>query len=723
MKANKKTIILCTIVLFLVIVAVFAAYYVFRSDQESDAEYRMIYEYDFNDPDNAFGKLITNSYSEEGTEFAYDPTGGLDGSGCIVIKSTSPNDARFTFPYEKAYGNTYYRVSAWIRTENVGAGSLDGKNTPVGANVSILNTYNHSVTYSGTNDWTYVEYYGKTSEDQLHFTVCLRLGFYGGVNTGAAYFDDLKIEQLDKLPEGAVYNSMEDAINGSTKLQADMEHQDTMLTATILLVFLALFFIVVYRYAKKSDTEARQLNLPGSGAANGGISVRNMVLLLIGVGFILRIFMSFTMPQCDIDVNLFQNWARNLSEQGIPDFYAYAAEHNLSLDYPPLFMYHLYIIGKISNIGGIAQSALFDVLLKFPSLVADCVIAYLLYKISSKHLSKNWIFLIVSIWLFNPMVLLDSACWGQVDSLLTLALLLSAYFLEKDRYVWASVALAFAVTLKPQGIFFVPILGFALLRQLFRERELPLSKRLLRFAYSISAFFIAAFLIILPFGIKAQPNIFSWIIGVYTNTAGGYSYATVNSFNFFYLMGANWVSDGAQFMGLTYFTWGMIAIVLLSLLTGVLYIYGKKKNTYVYLLSSMLIYTVATFGPRMHERYFYPAIALLLVAVIYSNNKLLLGIYGVMTISNFYTVLEVMTGLSIGGALINTDYQTASYYYWPPLNPGRTMMGLFNVLCAVALLAVSCMMIFTDRERQKRFRIWEEIDETYDGTNGDAYEE
>ena len=130
------------------------------------------------------------------------------------------------------------------------------------------------------------------------------------------------------------------------------------------------------------------------------------------------------------------------------------------------------------------------------------------------------------------------------------------------------------------------------------------------------------------------------------------------------LFRSNWVNDSTPFLGLTYFAWGMIAIVVISLLTGVLYLVKREKQPYVYLLSAMLIYMVATFGPRMHERYFYPALVLLLAAVIHSNNKLLLGIYGVMSISNFYTVLEVMTGLSIGGKLIETDYATASYYYW-----------------------------------------------------------
>ena len=109
----------------------------------------------------------------------------------------------------------------------------------------------------------------------------------------------------------------------------------------------------------------------------------------------------------------------------------------------------------------------------------------------------------------------------------------------------------------------------------------------------------------------------------------------------------------------------------------------------------------------MHERYFYPAIVLLLIAVIYSNNKLMLALYGLVSVSNFYTVLEVMTGLSIGSKLINTDYATAAYYYWPPLNTERAAMAITNVFCAVALIAVACILVFSNN-KTFNMKIWEE---------------
>lgn len=682
---NKKTVG-CIVICVILAIAVFVGLAVgFRGEK---AGYLNIVQLDFNDSQKGYDGLETSSYG--GTaEFRYSEADGIDGSGCIVISAPfEKEDARFTYTYDKAMEKTYYRMSVWVKTVNVGEES-----NGVGANLSVLNTFERSNDYKGDTDWTYIEYYGKTAKEQTSFTICMRLGFYSGVNTGTVYFDDFQVEQLEKRPNGVHFANMENTLNGaSSAVQPNSRHEDTFKVATVILVTLFVYLIIAYRYAKKRENNIER-----------GTNIKFAVINLILIAFVIRLIMSVTMPQCDIDVNLFQYWANTAADKGITNFYSYAEQ--ISLDYPPLFMYHLYFIGKIGNLLGITQTVAYDMLLKLPSLIADCVIAYIIYKIAYKKMNKDWTLFIVIIWLFNPMVLLDSACWGQVDSILALALLLAAYFIEKEKYNFSAIALAFAITLKPQGIFFVPILGYALLKQLIYENETPITKRLLRFSYCILAFFVTALLIILPFGIKMEGNIFSWIFGVYTNTAGGYSYATVNSFNFPYLLGLNWVKDSTALWGLSYFIWGIIFIVVICLITGALYLLGKKHEINVYLLSGMCIYAVTQFAPRMHERYFYPAIVLLLVAVIYSNNKLMLGLYGLISISNFYTVLEIMTGLTIGSELIETDYATAAYYYWPPLNPTRTALALTNVFCAIAIVVVACIMVFSD-DKTFGMKIW-----------------
>ena len=185
MKRNRKSILFAAAAAVLVM-AIAVIYFVKRQSGET-AEYLQICLLDFNEPEQ-YGELRTDSYQADGTEFGYDPTGGLDGTGCVTIHSSAENDARFTYRYESALEETYYRMSVWVRTENVGTSASGTDNTAVGANLSVLNTYSHSVSYTGSSDWTYIEYYGKTGEGQTDFIVCLRLGFYGGMNTGTVYF-------------------------------------------------------------------------------------------------------------------------------------------------------------------------------------------------------------------------------------------------------------------------------------------------------------------------------------------------------------------------------------------------------------------------------------------------------------------------------------------------------------------------------------------------------
>lgn len=655
-------------------------------------KYLEICDFSFND--GIDGMLTDHWNTANGASFDYSENLGMDDSGCLVIKAENEDDARFIYKYNNAVENTFYRMSVWVKTENVGVNKT-------GANISILNTRDKSNDFVGNNDWQYIEYYGKTAENQKEFTVCLRLGFYGEVNTGTVYFDDFKLEQLVELPKGAVYSSMEDIMTPkAAKVQKVEQHSDTMITATILVISLVLAFVVAFRYSQKNERENLSNSLNKNNSVLTGSSSKNSILVLILLGFALRIIMSGTMPQCDIDVNLFQFWGNKAAEVGIPEFYAHAEEFNC--DYPPLFMYYLYFIGVIAKTFNLTTTVAYDMLLKLPSILADCAIAFIIYKIASKKINKSWVSFTVALWLFNPMVILDSACWGQVDSILALAFLLAVYYITKEQYIFSAIAIAMAIALKPQGMFIVPILGFALLRRLIREKNLSLGDRLMPMVYSILAFAGSFLAVMLPFGARMKPNFFSWIFDTYLGTANGYKYATVNSFDFFYLFDGNWVEDSKEFfMGLSYFHVGMAFVVIICIAIGVMYIMSDKKDENIYLMSATLVYAVTMFAPRMHERYFYPALALLIASLACRGDKVLLGTYSVISISNFYTVLEVMTGISIGGKLLKTDYATAAYYYWPPINGYRFLLALINVVGAIVLLAMSGYIVYKENSYKR----------------------
>ena len=94
-----------------------------------------------------------------------------------------------------------------------------------------------------------MEFYGLTGSSQTSFTVFLRLGGYGGTNTGKAYFDDFKVEELDSLPVGAEVTALYKESSANNDFPP--MYTDPMRVAGLLTFFSAIVFIIYYRYVTR----------------------------------------------------------------------------------------------------------------------------------------------------------------------------------------------------------------------------------------------------------------------------------------------------------------------------------------------------------------------------------------------------------------------------------------------------------------------------------------
>ena len=65
--------------------------------------------------------------------------------------------------------------------------------------------------------------------------------------------------------------------------------------------------------------------------------------------------------------------------------------------------------------------------------------------------------LLCAFYAFNPAVLVDSAAWGQIDSVLTLLLVVCALRMAEGGYISSLAAFALAVLVKPQALLFAPV--------------------------------------------------------------------------------------------------------------------------------------------------------------------------------------------------------------------------------------------------------------------------
>ncbi|WP_434631446.1 glycosyltransferase family 39 protein [Thermoanaerobacterium thermosaccharolyticum] len=355
-----------------------------------------------------------------------------------------------------------------------------------------------------------------------------------------------------------------------------------------------------------------------------------IIVALFLIGFFMRLYIAATIEGYSGDIGLFRSWAQSAS-QDILNFY----KNTPSCDYPPLYIYALYLIGKIASIGNLSHY--YNVFLKFPSILSDVASSYIIYKIAKKHFTKNVSAFISALYIFNPAVFINSSAWGQVDSFFTLLIIAAVYFLSEKKIGLSSVFFTAAVLMKPQGIIFAPVLLF----ELINERSL---KSFLK-AIALSA--LTALLVIIPFSIGQDPM---WILNLYAKTISEYPYASVNGFNFFALLGANYVNDSSTLLIFSYSVWGFIFIVLTTAFSWFTYIKIKNSN-FAFVSALIQIAGVFTFSTGMHERYLFPAVALAILAFLYIKDIRLLGLFigfSVTSYLNMYYVLFTNLGMSFG---------------------------------------------------------------------------
>lgn len=350
-------------------------------------------------------------------------------------------------------------------------------------------------------------------------------------------------------------------------------------------------------------------------------NVKFIIIALLAAGLLLRISLGTVMQGYSGDINLFKSWASSAANS-LTNFYS----NSKSSDYPPLYIYVLALIGKIAAVG--SMSKYYVLLLKLPSIIADIAVSYLIYNIAKKHFSLEISMLLAAFYIFNPAAFINSTLWGQVDSFFTLIIISAVYMLCQKKTGISAALFTLGVLMKPQGIIFLPVLFFELVRQ----RNI---KSFLKVA--VMAMLTAA-VVILPFSINKDPL---WIFKLYTSTVNEYPYASLNAFNFFSLIGGNHVKDTSTLFLLSYHSYGMIFIVLVTLISW--FIYMKGKDSAMAAVSALIIISgVFTFSVGMHERYLFPAVALSILSYIYLKDKRILLLSAGFSITSYLNTHAVL---------------------------------------------------------------------------------
>ncbi|MCD7824651.1 MAG: glycosyltransferase family 39 protein [Clostridiaceae bacterium] len=396
--------------------------------------------------------------------------------------------------------------------------------------------------------------------------------------------------------------------------------------------------------------------------------------------FLIRIAGALLYKGYEADLNCFISWSDMVYEYGFGEFYKLDA----FTDYPPGYMYILYLLGGLRSMLGLGSDSLITVLLtKLPAILADMATGYLVFKIANKRMKTTGAAFIAGIFLITPSIFLDSAIWAQVDSVFTLCIVLMCYLITEKKLIPAYFIFAAGILIKPQSLIFTPVLIYGIIDQIFIEAYQSSGKGFYKEKAFQKVFFQNLFLGLLAIALIAlfmMPFGFTEALSQYTETVGSYPSASVNAYNLWTMLGQNWVSQTEVFMGLTFQTWGTLFIIVTVVFSAVINFKTKDTQSKYYFIAALIVSGVFVLSVRMHERYIYPAVVLLLLAYAARPRKKL-----------FYAYLLIAAG-SFCNMAYSMLYYDASNFDRYELFPRVVGFFMLCVLAYLVWLSVSCYL-------------------------------
>ncbi len=307
------------------------------------------------------------------------------------------------------------------------------------------------------------------------------------------------------------------------------------------------------------------------------------LIALFALGLLARLFTGKITGDMS---NFYFVWYQNILDNGV----AVAFREHL-IGYTPAFWYLF------------AGTTLLDPILprvtaiKLLPILFDFISTYFVYKIVRiKYPRGNLPYWAAGLFFALPTIFINSAQWGQMDALYTTFLIISLFFFLKEKPLQGMLAFALSFSIKFQAIFFVPFLVVLLLKKKVRWWQFLL----------VPAVYVVSCIPAVLLGS-------SWldVLTIYLRQTTLFSQLSVNAPNLYIFM--PWeVAELALMIGF---------IVAFCIITGwiICTALDKRELTPEMVLMALISVSLTPFVlPRMHERYFYPADALSLVAAFFN---------------------------------------------------------------------------------------------------------
>jgi len=343
---------------------------------------------------------------------------------------------------------------------------------------------------------------------------------------------------------------------------------------------------------------------------------------IIIIAFLIRLLFIFGSYHPDLGNHT--DWGNKFWEYGSKNFYSAGIWKVSWPNQPPGTMYMWAVIGKInSSIQGVLwyfntkiplfpsmlipffQNNLHNALVKFPSVITDLGIGYLIYLFIRYFKEvKKWQKILkpeiaAMLFLFNPLVIYNSSIWGQTDSIINFLFLLAIYlYLVKNKLFLSIFFIFLSFYIKASLLIFVPLFALMIFNREKNKKKIIVSIIFNLFIFS---------LISIPF---CRRNVFMWVFFLYKDRilGGQGNMLTGNAFNLWTIIfGIDFSkTDIGYFWGISYKLWGISLFLINYLYIIWNFIKKRSKEFNLMFYYALLAFSSFMFLTNMHERYLYP---------------------------------------------------------------------------------------------------------------------
>jgi hypothetical protein len=344
------------------------------------------------------------------------------------------------------------------------------------------------------------------------------------------------------------------------------------------------------------------------------------------------------------DVRLFIDWGQTVARDGPGAFY----RPGYFADYPPAYLYVLGLLAKLWS------GETLRLVVKAASIPADVALALSFAALLWHRAGPGRAALASWLWMLAPGAVIAGPYWGQIDAIGTLVMLGALVFAARKHWIAAGALGGLAVVMKFQFGLALFVVAVAAIIEAIRARTW-------RPLLGAPAAILVVLLIGLPFG---QGPLELWTL--LKNAGQEYPYTSLYAFNIWAIQPGFWKADDG------YVLWGGILLGAACIAAVVPLWWRRDVATLLAAgaITSLAFYFLPT---RAHERYLFPAVALLVPFAAARWRTL-----------PAWLVLSLLYGVTLIFALVRTVYTDVTV-------PPTLDTGLFGRTGQVTIAVAMCL--------------------------------